>query len=239
MDKKLCRYNEIHPYKDNIVTINNKHNIINASWIDIPLKKSFIASQGPPDNCIDDFWQMCFDYEVSKIVMLCNEIEGGIKKCSAYWDIKSSECFKIIKIDNTTEDNIFAEKTIFIQNFKDNKIREFSHIKFKQWPDHQIPNIQNVVHNFEKLFNFIEKDMGKKPIVVHCSAGVGRTGVFITLYILYKEIKDKIAVSENIDFNIFNLVRKLKELRLYSVENINQYNFIYQFIEELLNEKNI
>ena len=236
MDPKLCRYREVYPYQDNTVKISNNHNIINASWIHIPYRKSFIASQGPPDYCIDDFWQMCFDYNVNKILMLCNEIEKGIIKCSNYWEIKSSQFFKTINIIKLKENNIFVEKIIKIQNLRDNKIKNFTHVQFKEWPDHQVPNIQNVVYYFEKLFNFIEK--GDDPIVVHCSAGVGRTGVFIALYILYKEIMDKIKIGENIQFNIFNLVRKLKELRLYSVENINQYQFIYLFIEELLKEKN-
>jgi protein-tyrosine phosphatase len=99
------------------------------------------------------------------------------------------------------------------------------------------------------VFNYIDennnniKQIGKQqinPVVIHCSAGVGRSGVFLTLYFLYKEIMDCIMDNSKdlIEFNIFNLVRKLKEMRMYSVENINQYNFLYYFISELLNEKN-
>ena len=76
--------------------------------------------------------------------------------------------------------------------------------------------------------------------MVHCSAGIGRTGVFLTLYAICQEIKNQIEKpsSDTIIFNVFNFVRKLKEMRLFSVENINQYNFIYNFIEEYLKEKN-
>ena len=239
MDPKLCRYKEIFPYVDNIVTISNDHKIINASWIHIPYEKSFIATQGPPEYCKEDFWQMCFEYKVKVIVMLCKEEEDGIKKCSTYWDLPNATDFKILNIEVKQNNDIFIIKDITVKKSNDQNPRKFAHFQFKEWPDHRTPNIQNVVHNFELLFKFVKLKKEREPAVIHCSAGVGRTGVFLTLYILFKEIIDKINTnSEEISFNIFNLVRKLKEFRMYLVENINQYNFIYHFIGELLNEKN-
>lgn len=239
MDKRLCRYQEIFPYKNNTVSISNKNKIINASWIHIPFEKSFIATQGPPESCIEDFWQMCFDYNVNVIVMLCRVEEDGKKKCSTYWDIKNSKDFNIVNIQYIEENDIFIKKEIIVQKFKEpSQKRSFSHIQFKQWPDHQTPNIENIFHIFENIFIFVKERKGKEPAVIHCSAGVGRTGVFLTLYILYKEIMEEIKSGEYIFVNIFNLVRKLKEFRHHLVENIMQYNFIYYFIEELLKEKN-
>ena len=72
MDSQLCRYNSIFPYKYNIVKISNEHQFINASWINLPFEKHFIAAQAPRENTIEDFWQMCFEYNVKVIVMLCN-----------------------------------------------------------------------------------------------------------------------------------------------------------------------
>ena len=77
------------------------------------------------------------------------------------------------------------------------------------------------------------------PIVVHCSAGVGRTGTFISMYFLEKEIKDQINNNvKEIQFSIFNLVRKLKEMRLYMVQSEAQYKFIYDFVNYLLETSN-
>ena len=238
MNPKLCRYQEIFPYSNNTITISNSHKIINASWIHIPYERSFIATQGPPEFCKDDFWQMCFEYNVKVIVMLCNEVEEGKTKCSTYWELPNSKDFKILNIKIIKKTEIYIIREITVQKTNEQNSRKFAHFQFCQWPDHKTPNIQNVVHNFEILFQFVKKYKGTDPAVIHCSAGVGRTGVFLTLYILYKEIMEKLKNSEDITFNVFNLVRKLKELRMYLVENINQYNFIYYFIEELLKEKN-
>ena len=181
---------------------------------------------------------MCFDYNINVIIMLCKEFEDGKKKCSPYWDIKNPKNFKTLNINLIEQNQIFTIRKIEIQNNINNNKKIFSHIQFKEWPDHKIPNLHDVIVNFEKLFNFMEINKGNAPPVIHCSAGVGRTGVFISLYILYKEIMMSIKSKQDIQFNIFNLVRKIKECRMFSVENINQYYFIYYFIEELLKEKN-
>ena len=265
LDISLCRYKDVYPYKKNVIPISTDHKYINASFINIFFKNSFIASQGPNDNTIDDFWTMCFEQKVSRILMLCNEVEDNKKKCSNYWDSKMisknfiNQGTEIVDIGQDTN-NIIEKKTIKIFNKTTNETREFHHMHFKKWPDHSTPNIRNVVFLFEKLFNFVNerynnnnnnnnnKNKNKDnqiqtpnpPVVVHCSAGIGRTGVFLTLYAICQEIKNQIEKpsSDTIIFNVFNFVRKLKEMRLFSVENINQYNFIYNFIEEYLKEKN-
>ena len=240
MDSNLYRYNRVYPYKYNIVKISNDHQIINASWINLPFDKNFIATQGPKDYTIEDFWQMCFEYNVKVIVMLCNLIEDGKEKCSAYWEIKNPKNFRIMNLNILEENEYYVKKEITVEKLNEQKPRTFSHIHYKKWPDKKAPNFENIVHIFENFFIFIKQRKEKGPAVIHCSAGIGRTGVFLTLYILYEEIMHNINSSsfESLTFNIFNLVRKLKELRLYSVENLDQYNFIYYFIDELLKEKN-
>ena len=181
---------------------------------------------------------MCFENNVNVIIMLCNEYEDGKKKCSEYWDIKTPKNYKTINNSIIEQNESFIQRQIEILNITYNLKKKFSHIQFKKWPDHAVPNSNNILFNFEKLFKFMEDNKGKAPPVIHCSAGIGRTCVFICLYILYKEIMAKIKSKQDIQFNIFNLVRKIKECRLYSVENINQYIFIYNFVEMLLKERN-
>ena len=89
------------------------------------------------------------------------------------------------------------------------------------------------------MIKLVDQYKGNGPIVVHCSAGVGRTGTFISMYYLDKEIKTQIKEKkEIIRFNIFNLVRKLKEMRICLVQSNSQYNFIYLFVNYLLKRYN-
>ena len=247
LDASICRYKDIYPYKYNVVEINNEHKMVNASWMSVFSERSFIASQAPNDNTLDDFWQMCFEHNVTHILMLCKEFEDNKKKCSNYWDVNVKfKNFVVNNCEKLGEDNVIVQKRITLTNLKDSTQRTFEHIQFKEWPDHSTPNIHNYVMIFENLFNFVDvaREKNKKtnnPILIHCSAGIGRTGVFLTLYAICNEIKKQISSDNGSDliiFNVFNFVRKLKEMRMYSVENINQYNFIYKFLEQYLKEKN-
>ena len=235
----FCRYSDIITYKYNRVQINSNNGFINASWIHMPSMRHFIATQGPLQSTIDDFWEMCFLYDVKIIVILCNLIENNREKCANYWDnyIKN---YKLIKLNNDMEiDNGLMIKEFQIVNKVNSISKKIIQVHLKCWNDHAAP-ISNY-YKIIKIINLIDKYKQNSPVVVHCSAGVGRTGTFIGLYNLYNEIIGQInnILLREIKFSIFNLVRKLKEMRLYLVENEDQYILLYQFASILLNEKNI
>ena len=118
--------------------------------------------------------------------------------------------------------------------------KEVKQLHFIGWPDKGIPNINEAYGAFLNMINYIETKKGNTPLVVHCSAGVGRTGTFIAIYTLYKEIVNQIQDTRRnvISFSVFNIVRKMKEMRLYLVQNLQQYCFIYNFIFNFLKYNN-
>ena len=237
-ENKFCRYSEVRTYKDNKVEINSDNGYINASWIHIPYHKSFIATQGPLESTIEDFWEMCYSYDIKVIVMLCKLDENYKEKCANYWDTNIKN-FTIEKIGDT----INLSHDTKIRKFKvlkiGNNIEEIIYqLLFTCWPDHSIPD--NSYNEIINIINIVDKLKEDKPVVVHCSAGIGRTGTFISVYNLYHEILKQIN-NKNINelkFSIMNLVRKLKEMRLYLVENQTQYDFLYQFVNLVLLKNN-
>ena len=235
---KYCRYSEVRTYKDNKVEIKSDNGYINASWIHIPKYRSFIATQGPLESTIEDFWVMCYTYDVKIIVMLCKLDENYKEKCANYWDTNLKN-FTIEKNCETIQLNDGLKMRKFKIINKDNGIeKNIIQIHFTCWADHSIPD--TTYNKIIDIINLVDKFKGNSPVVVHCSAGIGRTGTFISLYNLYHEIIEQInnMKIKEIKFSIMNLVRKLKEMRLYLVENENQYIFLYQFVNIFLNQNN-
>jgi protein tyrosine phosphatase len=252
-DDDTCRYKNIRCYKDNYVKISSPHEKINASWIHLPYENSFISAQAPLKNTVDDFWTMCFDHDINTVIMLCNLEENGKEKCEKYWENKNNDKDAIVDstelgsnfVINYTTEQINDDITIRNINIRDTEKNENNEKKIKQihygsWPDHKSVDLQSIYGNILFMFNLVDNEIGHNPIVVHCSAGVGRTGTFIALYNLYRDILSQIHDEKNkkITLNFMNLVRKMKEMRMHLVETEDQYNLIYQFVEKFLKDRN-
>lgn len=249
-DDEFTRYGNIRCYEDNYVQISTPHKVINASWIHLPYEKSFISAQAPINDTIDDFWAMCFDYNINTIIMLCKIKEKGKEKCVEYWKDRitisvTDYVETIFKVKSTTEEinEDITIRTCNVLNEKTNETRTIKQINYGGWPDHEIPdNLQSIYGNILFMFNLVDKliGIGNPPVCVHCSAGVGRTGTFIALYNIYRNILSQIKDTNKkfITFSLMNLVRQLKEMRLYLVENFKQYELIYQIISKLLKDRN-
>lgn len=228
-----CRYSDISTYEDNKVPLSSKE-YINASWVHIPTKNFFISTQGPIPNTIEDFWQMIFDYDVKIIVMLCNLLENGSRKCENYWETPLNNF--TIKVEKTEE---YKDLSVVVRKFivsKNNVQKEVKQLHYVGWPDKGVPEAEGVFDAFEKMISIVTNENEGSPVVIHCSAGVGRTGTFVALYNLYHEILNQIKddTKKEIKFSVFSIVRKIKEMRMYMVQNQSQYNFIYDFIRTLL-----
>ena len=231
-----CRYKNILPYKDNIVKLTSSNNFINASWIHMPYPYYFIATQGPLPNTIEDFWTMCDEYDIEAIVMLCKLKEDGNEKCANYWDTKYLINYEIKKIEEKDLDNgITLRKFQLINIYQKNRNKLITQIHLNCWVDHTALNEEHI-DKIITIIKFVDQYRNNKPVVVHCSAGVGRTGTFISLYNMYHEIMQQIYIIKNeiIQISVFNLVRKLKEMRMFMVENENQYHFLYVFLNYIL-----
>ena len=238
----LDRYSDIKPYKHNTLKMSNKSQYINASPINIQGKQNyFISTQGPKPETIEDFWTMVYDYNSNIVVMLCKLLEGGRKKCENYWEAKMKSFEIVIEKEETFD--MYVVRTLKLKNLEKKDERIVYQFHFTGWPDHGVPDISNgkVFEIFCEINKKVDElNKGEDPIIVHCSAGVGRTGTFVSMYLLEKEIMKQINDKcEFIRFNIFNLVRKIKEMRMYMVQAPPQYEFIYSYVRYLLDTKNI
>ena len=174
--------------------------------------------------------------------MLCQLVEKNKTKCANYWGRRNVGNYILESINQEFE----IINGITLRNFQlkksENDIlsKTIIQLHYTHWEDHAVPDLQSY-HKLKELINNINFDKNNAPVVVHCSAGVGRTGTFIAFYNLYndiiKQIKDG-RITE-IKFSIMNVVRKLKEMRIHMVENDEQYLFLYQFVKMLLMENNL
>ena len=183
---------------------------------------------------------MVYENKSNVIVMLCNLVEAGRIKCENYWEEKMNK-FEV-KVEKEEKRNLYIIRLIRLKNKINNEERYVYQIHFIGWPDYGIPDISDgkIFITFSEMNRYIDNfNINRNPIIVHCSAGVGRTGTFICMYLIEKEILYQIQNKfDVIRINVFNLVRKIKEMRMYMVQTLIQYNFLYAFIKYLLDTKN-
>ncbi|GJQ69944.1 hypothetical protein Trydic_g22473 [Trypoxylus dichotomus] len=194
---------------------------INANYIDgFNTTKAYIATQGPKSNTIDDFWRMVWQENVEYIIMIANITENGKKKIEKYWpDINEISTYSDISV-TFSDILVFAEyETKTFKVTYQGKERTVYHLHFTCWPDHGVPFYPQSLAPFLK--RTIKIPYGRSPIVVHCSAGVGRTGTFILCDICLRTA----ARTGYVDVSYY--LHKLREQRINMVDNISQYKLIH------------
>ncbi|XP_061185075.1 uncharacterized protein LOC133193119 [Saccostrea echinata] len=206
---------------------------INANYIEnMEGKREFIACQGPLKNTLVDHWRMIWQEHVEYIVMLTNLIEGPKVKCHEYWPDKETELdinpFSVTLIEEK-QYAYFVERRLTLRNKKVTGSRTVVQYHYTQWPDHGTPNPLNLVV-FHRHFRHKVRST-QHPIIVHCSAGIGRTGTFIAFDVLSRYGKDKGKV------NVIEYVKAMRKDRMTMIQNVDQYVFLYHALHEFFRGK--
>ncbi|XP_032672133.1 uncharacterized protein LOC116844560 isoform X2 [Odontomachus brunneus] len=201
---------------------------INANYITgYKKKKRYIATQGPKPNTVVDFWRMIWQEKVLIICMLANVVENGKTKCEQYWpDIGKKKKYGEIVVLNATH-NVFADycfRTLHITY--ENETRKVEHLHYTAWPDHGVPMYTHSVVTYLK--KLLATPPGDGPVVVHCSAGVGRTGTIVLCDICLHR-----AAAEGM-VDVFAETASIRRERANMVDNKQQYLLAHLALVECL-----
>ena len=229
------RFKLIYPYDKSRVVLKSINegsltDYINASHIPgFYVKNNFICSQAPKDSTLQIFWQMITENNVVNIVMVTNLVEMGRTKCAEYFPLRKEKSLTIgpYVIELVQEDVTIGYTIRTLQVSFNGRTTEIKHFHFTAWPDHDVPVLHDELLLFVKKVQegIIEPD---SPILVHCSAGVGRSGTFLSLFNLSSAIKQRKSIC------IYNLVHEMREHRPQMVQTFAQYKLIYLSVLEML-----
>eukprot|EP00105_Crassostrea_gigas_P045917 XP_019930065.1 PREDICTED: receptor-type tyrosine-protein phosphatase H-like [Crassostrea gigas] len=214
-----------------ILKEDNGEDYINANFIsDAFGGQQYIASQGPKPTTVKDFWQMIWQENIHTIVMLTGIIEGKKRKCEQYWPSPGRTLiYGKISVTSLEEMNyaFYTIRRLKITN--DQETRYQNHFHFTGWPDHGIPSTMQLLLFYFRVKDQIRNDQDTSPLVVHCSAGVGRTGTFIAIDALAQYGLSKGTV------NITKYVSAMRRDRMHMIQTTGQYITVYKCLDELFN----
>ncbi|NXN42606.1 PTPRJ phosphatase, partial [Rhinoptilus africanus] len=230
------RYNNVLPYDISRVKLSEQSyatdDYINANYVPGYIsKKAFIAAQGPLPNTIEDFWRMIWEKNIYSIVMLTKCVEQARTKCEQYWPDQQPKTYGDVIVTMVSE-IVLPEWTI--RDFTVEKsntpeshtVRQFH---FTSWPDHGVPETTDLLINFRHLVHeYSSQNPIDSPTLVHCSAGVGRTGTFIAIDRLIQQIEMENTVD------VYGVVYDLRMHRPLMVQTEDQYVFLNQCVMDII-----
>nr|XP_054367886.1 receptor-type tyrosine-protein phosphatase eta isoform X2 [Mirounga angustirostris] len=230
------RYNNVLPYDISRVKLSvqthSADDYVNANYMPgYHSKKDFIATQGPLPNTLKDFWRMVWEKNVYAIVMLTKCVEQGRTKCEEYWPSKQAQDYGDITVAMTSE-VVLPEWTIrdfTVKNIQTSESHLLRQFHFTSWPDHGVPDTTDLLINFRYLVrDYMKQSPPESPILVHCSAGVGRTGTFIAIDRLIYQIENENTVD------VYGIVYDLRMHRPLMVQTEDQYVFLNQCVLDII-----
>ena len=242
---KRNRFKDILPYDDTRVALtstkSNPSGYINASNVNLKLKDksvNYIAGQGPLEETVNAFWQMVWEQNIHVIAMLTGIEEGGKHKCYSYWPqtrgpknkLKFGDYEVYTKLCQNSGSYITSR--LSLTHKKTKKERAIWHLQYVGWPDHGCPEdtfgFQCYLEELEAVSRQLEGDDKDAPVLVHCSAGVGRSGVLILTHVM------RHCLDLNQDVAVPAVLEKMRAQRMHMVQTVTQYTFVYHCLVDYL-----
>ncbi|XP_068398793.1 tyrosine-protein phosphatase non-receptor type 13 isoform X7 [Eschrichtius robustus] len=228
-NRRKNRYKNILPYDATRVPLGDEGGYINASFIKIPVGREefvYIACQGPLPTTVGDFWQMIWEQKSTVIAMMTQEVEGEKIKCQRYWPNVLGKTTMVsdrlrLALVRVQQLKGFVVRAMTLEDIQTGEVRHISHLNFTAWPDHDTPSQPDDLLTFISYMRHIHRS---GPITTHCSAGIGRSGTLICIDVVLG------LISQDLEFDITDLVRCMRLQRHGMVQTEDQYIFCYQVI---------
>lgn len=217
---------------------NDPMDYINANYVDgYKQSRAYVSTQGPSERTFMDFWRMMWQTGSRVIVMVTLNVESDVLKCDRYWPTSDNRLLRVgvytVEYMSIEHHDDFRATQLKLTNLKSEVSRDIWHLQFISWPDFGTPQTATALLSYreyvlKKQLDAMELTVcgSYPPIVVHCSAGVGRSGTFVTIDLCIQKLETTGLVD------VRNTVEKLREQRYLSVQNSEQYIFCYKSIYE-------
>ncbi|CAB3368676.1 Hypothetical predicted protein [Cloeon dipterum] len=231
-NKKKNRYANLAAYDSSRVLLellpgDENSDYINANYVDgFERPKAYIATQGPKLSTVNDFWRMIWQEKTTFIVMVTNLVEGDKTKCEKYWpDINREENYGTVAVRSVNEEINADYVTRTLSVSRDNVNRLVQQLHYTSWPDHGVPLYpQSMALFIDKIIQHKKKH----PILIHCSAGVGRTGTIILIDACLRMFRSHNRID------VMSIFGQMRSQRVNLVDNLAQFEFVHLVLLEII-----
>ncbi|EFJ45463.1 hypothetical protein VOLCADRAFT_82191 [Volvox carteri f. nagariensis] len=242
------RYVNVLPFDYNRVKISGEdgQDYINASLVQSGPNESpswcYIAAQGPLASTVDDFWRMVFENNCSILIMLTRTVENNHIKCADYFNQRPGETAKFGSYRVTTTDvqevsPDITKRTLQLSLCTTQEVHEVTHYHYHRWPDFGVPESTEPIRRLVKILWQNRTSCTQQTTVVHCSAGIGRTGTLMAIDVILRRLwamaeqglpSGPADVSTAVDLPA--VVHSLRRQRKGMVQTMEQYYFCYEAV---------